>query len=95
MPSKTEKQAKFMRAVANSPKFAKKAGVPQSVGKEFQMKDKMMMGRGMGRGADMSAAGMARRPMKKGAAIPKMKSGGFVRSADGVAKKGKTRAKMC
>jgi hypothetical protein len=49
----------------------------------------------MGRGADMSAAGMARRPMKKGAAMPKMKSGGFVRSADGVAKKGKTRAKMC
>ncbi len=40
MPSKTKKQAKFMAAVANSPKFAKKAGVPQSVGKEFAKADK-------------------------------------------------------
>ena len=35
MPAKTDKQAKFMRAVANSPAFAKKVGVPQSVGREF------------------------------------------------------------
>lgn len=35
MPAKTEKQAKFMRAVAHSPSFAKKVGVPMSVGKEF------------------------------------------------------------
>ena len=40
MPSKTKKQAKFMAAVANSPKFAKKAGVPQSVGREFAKADK-------------------------------------------------------
>ena len=40
MPSKPKKQAKFMAAVANSPKFAKKAGVPQSVGKEFAKADK-------------------------------------------------------
>jgi len=32
-----------MRAVAENPKFAKKVGVPQSVGKEFTMK-KMMSG---------------------------------------------------
>lgn len=32
-----------MRAVAENPKFAKKVGVPQSVGKEFTMK-KMAMG---------------------------------------------------
>jgi hypothetical protein len=46
MPSTSAKQEKFMRAVANSPKFAKKVGVPQSVGKEFEMKDmkKMKMG---------------------------------------------------
>jgi hypothetical protein len=31
-----------MRAVAHSPKFAKKAGVPQSVGKDFEMADKKM-----------------------------------------------------
>ena len=29
-----------MRAVANSPKFAKKVGVPQSVGKDYEMADK-------------------------------------------------------
>jgi len=35
MPAKSKKQLKFMQAVANNPKFAKKVGVPQSVGKEF------------------------------------------------------------
>jgi hypothetical protein len=40
MPSKTLKQHKFMAAVAKNPKFAKKAGVPQSVGKEFLEADK-------------------------------------------------------
>ena len=35
MPPKSKKQEKFMQAVANNPKFAKKVGVPQSVGKEF------------------------------------------------------------
>ncbi len=40
MPSKTKKQANFMAAVANNPKFAKKAGVPQSVGRDFAKADK-------------------------------------------------------
>ena len=40
MPSKSAKQAKFMRAVAHSPKFAKQVGVPQSVGKDYEMADK-------------------------------------------------------
>ncbi len=40
MPSTSKKQADFMRAVAHSPEFAKKAGVPQSVGKEFSNADK-------------------------------------------------------
>ena len=35
MPSKSKAQADFMRAVAHSPAFAKKAGVPRSVGREF------------------------------------------------------------
>lgn len=43
MPAKSEKQRKFMAAVANNPKFAKKAGVPQSVGEEF-MEKKMAKG---------------------------------------------------
>jgi hypothetical protein len=42
MPSTSKKQHNFMAAVANNPKFAKKAGVPQSVGKEFESADKGM-----------------------------------------------------
>jgi hypothetical protein len=41
MPSVSGKQKKFMQAVANSPEFAKKAGVPQSVGKDFAAADKV------------------------------------------------------
>jgi len=40
MPSVSEKQKKFMAAVAHSPEFAKKVNVPQSVGKEFNDADK-------------------------------------------------------
>ncbi len=39
MPSKSPKQARFMAAVAHNPAFAKKAGVPQSVGEEFNSAD--------------------------------------------------------
>lgn len=39
MPSKTPKQKKFMLAVAHNPDFAKRAGVPQSVGAEFAKAD--------------------------------------------------------
>ena len=39
MPSTSEKQHRFMEAVAHSPEFAKKAGVPQSVGKDFAAAD--------------------------------------------------------
>jgi hypothetical protein len=70
MPSKSPEQKRFMAAVANNPKFAKKVGVPQSVGKEFEMKDKKMK---------------------------KYAGGGLAaghKAADGIAKKGKTKAKM-
>jgi hypothetical protein len=40
MPSTSKKQHNFMAAVANNPKFAKKAGVLSSVGKEFLTADK-------------------------------------------------------
>ena len=50
MPSTSEKQAKLMAAVAHNPAFAKKVGIPQSVGKEFNKADK---GRKFGRGGDM------------------------------------------
>ena len=35
MPAVSEKQERLMRAVAHNPEFAKKVGIPQSVGKEF------------------------------------------------------------
>lgn len=50
MPSSSKKQADFMRAVAHSPSFAKKAGVPQSVGKDFSNADKS---RKFSKGGDM------------------------------------------
>lgn len=40
MPSTSKKQHNFMAAVANNPAFAKKAGVPQSVGQDFLSADK-------------------------------------------------------
>ena len=129
MPSTSKKQHNFMAAVANNPAFAKKAGVPASVGKEFINADK---GRKFAGGGEMKESKemmkkevafmkkkgapksmikheMAEAKMKKGgiatslkahAAAPAskahagMKSGGFVRSADGIASKGKTKAKQ-
>lgn len=40
MPSKSKKQRRFMAAAANNPKFARKAGIKQSVAKEFHNSDK-------------------------------------------------------
>ena len=40
MPSTSKKQHNFMEAIAHSEKFAKKVGVPQSVGKDFVQADK-------------------------------------------------------
>ena len=84
MPSVSKKQHNFMEAVAHSPSFAKKAGVPQSVGQDFSKADK---GKSFKRGGDMAtkmdprmmaimaanARGGARPPM----APPGMKRGGM------------------
>ncbi len=67
MPSTSNKQAKFMAAVAHNPAFAKKAGVPQSVGKEFNQADKS---RKFLKGDDMKSEAM-----KKGGMPMKMKDG--------------------
>lgn len=40
MPSKSAAQKRLMQAAAHNPKFAKKAGVPVSVAKEYVAKDK-------------------------------------------------------
>lgn len=40
MPSVSKKQHNLMAAVASNPKFAKKTGIPQSVGAEYMKADK-------------------------------------------------------
>ena len=120
MPSSSAKQHKFMEAVAHSPSFAKKVGVPQSVGKDFSNADK---GKTFKRGGDMATKMdpkmMAMMMKKKSPAAPRaaaapaapaggmgmMKKGGMAKmakgglagghkSADGVASKGKTKARQ-
>jgi hypothetical protein len=68
-----------MAAVANNPSFAKKAGVPQSVGKDFTTADK---GRKFSKGGDtmaskMNPGFMAMMAKKKGAPAKKMAGGGM------------------
>ena len=41
MPSKSKAQRNLMAAVANNPKFAKKAGIPQTVGADYMKADKV------------------------------------------------------
>lgn len=45
MPSKSPAQHRLMEGVAHSAKFAKKVGIPQSVGREFATADKGHPGR--------------------------------------------------
>ena len=40
MPSSSKKQHNFMNAIAHNKAFAKKVGVPQSVGQDFSKADK-------------------------------------------------------
>jgi len=51
MPSSSAKQHRFMEAIAHSPSFAKKVGVPQSVGQDFSKADK---GKTFKRGGEMA-----------------------------------------
>lgn len=107
MPSTSKKQHNFMAAVAKNPAFAKKAGVPQSVGQDFLNADK---GRKFAKGGDMKES---KEMMKKELAFMKkkgapksmvkhemkeagMKKGGSVyrRAADGITQRGKTKGQM-
>lgn len=45
MPSVSDKQKKFMRAAAHNPEFAKKAGIKQSVAREFESADESVSGK--------------------------------------------------
>jgi len=84
MPAKSAKQERFMQAVANNPKFAKKVGVPVTVGQEFtksgggEMKEsKAMVKKEIGfmkkKGAPKS---MIKHEMKE-AGMKKMAMGGY------------------
>ena len=54
MPATSEKQKKFMDAVAHNKAFATQAGVPQSVGKEFSETSKgLKFGKGAATRADL------------------------------------------
>jgi len=86
-----------MQAVAHNPAFAKKAGVPQSVGKEFTKS-------GGGMATKMNSGFIAMMKKKAGAKpAKKMANGGMTSmgavktaapSRDGVATKGKTKGTM-
>lgn len=92
MPSKSPEQKRLMQAVAHSPKFAKKVGIPQAVGKEFAKADKMKGGGlyanihakqeriAAGSGEKMRKVGSAGAPtakaFKESAKTAKMKEGG-------------------
>ena len=77
MPSTSKKQHNFMAAVANNPSFAKKVGVPQSVGKEFNQADKSrkFLKGGDTMASKMNPGFMAMMAKKKGAT--KMAGGGM------------------
>jgi hypothetical protein len=54
MPATSEKQKKFMDAAAHNSSFAKAAGVPQNVAKDFSDKSKgLKFGKGSGARADL------------------------------------------
>jgi hypothetical protein len=96
MPSTSKKQHNFMEAVAHNPAFAKKAGVPTSVGKDFSSADK---GRKFSKGGDMKhedvkmdkkmmqkAVNKHEGRLHKGATMTKLAKGGMAPSKMGSVK---------
>jgi hypothetical protein len=97
MPSTSKKQHNFMAAVAKNPGFAKKVGIPRSVGEEFLTADK---GKKFREGGIMKKANpfmemiakkkeaAAKKPAKKmamGGAAKKMATGGAAKKKSGKA----------
>ena len=110
MPSSSKKQHKFMEAIAHNKAFAKKVGVPQSVGQDFSNADK---GKTFRKGGDIMASKMSPKMMAMMAARKKpmmqpgmaepgtpamMKKGGMamkkMAKGGGVEMKGKTKGTM-
>ena len=138
MPATSAKQKRFMDAAAHNPEFAKAAGVPLSVAKEYSKESKGMK---FGKGSKPLKQGVAKpktnhgsmnlfkdggvmkddmkqdkamvkkavgmhdkqlhggkktylAKLKKGGKTSCYAGGGYVKAADGIAKKGKTKGKM-
>ena len=110
MPTVSKKQERFMQAVAHSPAFAKKVGVPTKVGKEFtksgggMAESKKMVGKEVAfmkkKGAPASMIKHEEsemKAMKKGGGVAASKMGAVRTAApsrDGLAEKGKTKGKI-
>ena len=72
MPSVSKKQHNFMEMIANSPKMAKKVGVPQSVGKDFAAADK---------GKTFKKGGMMKSDMKEDMKMDKSQDKAMIKKA--------------
>jgi hypothetical protein len=72
MPSVSKKQHNFMEMIAHSPKMAKKAGVPQSVGQDFAAADK---------GKTFKKGGMMKSDMKEDMAMDKKQDVAMIKKA--------------
>jgi hypothetical protein len=73
MPSTSKKQHNFMAAVAKNPKFAKKVGVPRSVGEEFLTADKGKKFREGGEMKEYSKGGKTKKMAMGGMSMPSAK----------------------
>ena len=87
MPATSEKQKKFMDAVAHNPAFAKKVGVPKAVGKDFSEASK-----GMKFGKDRSVSTRAdrqvvNRPKTNQGKAEFFKKGGEMKESKAMVKK--------
>jgi hypothetical protein len=94
MPSVSKKQHNFMAAVAHNPKFAKKVGIPQSVGEEFNKADK---GKQFKRGGEMkkkmAKGGSIKEARMEPAKMEKIPQGNKKFGEHAVQKKGHTKGK--
>ena len=97
MPYASEKQANLMRAVAHSPSFAKKVGIPQSVGRKFEGHKaeggdmKMSPAK---KAMEMRHAAALKKAGKPKMAAEEMKEAKGYAKGGGVESKGKTRGKI-
>lgn len=102
MPSVSKKQHNLMAMVAHDPAAAKRLGIPQKVGKDFVKAD---VGRKFKEGGDTMAESKKAMEMRHAKTLGKIakeeaaeaktyKSGGYTRAADGIAQRGKTKAKQ-